>query len=192
MHTQVETTITPQIGPRNRLTVFFRPILAIPALIIVNLVAPSQESSGALPVLIGLTLILFYYYPAWLIAFAHAMLEFSTKTSAYLFCLTDTYPNFNQSTDTKVMLPDVAEGKAVNRWLPLVKWLLAIPHYIVVVIATPGVLAIALYNWIVILISGKYSGTGSKLTIGYISYINRISGYAFTMVTDSYPKVITK
>jgi hypothetical protein len=192
LRTEVETTITPTIGLRRRLTVFFRPILAIPAIFIVSLVAPTLEGAGALPLLIALVMVLFYSYPAWLIVFSHAMLEFATKTNAYVFLLTDSYPNFNQSTDIKIMLPDIAEGKALNRWLPLIKWLLAIPHYVVIAIATPGVYAIVLYNWIVILITGKYSGTGSKFIIGYISYLNRIAGYAFAMVTDSYPRIITK
>ena len=192
MNTQVETHISPQSGKRNRLTTAFRPILIIPAIFLVGLIAPSPEGSGALPLLIGLSLVLFHAYPIWMVTFTHGMLEFTTKTNAYFFLLTDSYPNFNSNLDVRVLLPDVAEGKSVNRWLPLIKWLLAIPHYIVLAIATPGVYAIALVNWFVILFTGSYSGIGQNFTIGYISYLNRIAGYAFAMVTDSYPRIITK
>lgn len=192
MRTEVTTQITPQLGARRRLTVLFRPILAFPALFLVSLIAPSSEGPGPLPIVIGLSLILFYSYPAWMIAFTHGVLEFAVKTNAYLLLLTDTYPNFKSSLDFKVMLPDVLEGKAVSRWLPLIKWLLAIPHYFVIFIATPGVFAVALFNWFAILITGNYNGFGSKFTSGYISYINRVAGYAFALVTDSYPRVFTK
>lgn len=192
MNTQVETHISPQSGKRNRLTTVIRPILIIPAIFLVGLITPSPGGSGALPLLIGLSLILFHTYPIWMVSFTHGMLEFTTKTNSYFFLLTDNYPNFNSNLDVRVLLPDVAEGKSVNRWLPLVKWLLAIPHYIVLAIATPGVYAIALVNWFVILFTGSYSGIGKNFTIGYISYLNRIAGYAFAMVTDSYPRIITK
>lgn len=192
MRTEVETQVNIQLGRRNRLTTFFRGILAIPALIIVSLLVPSIEGSGPLPIIIGFSIVFFTSYPAWLIAFSHGMLEFASKTNAYFLLLTDNYPNFSASNEVKVFFPDIAEGKLLNRWLPLVKWLLAIPHYIVIFIATPGIFAVALFNWFVILFTGNYSGAGSKFTLGYISYVNRVAGYAFAMVTDSYPRIITK
>jgi hypothetical protein len=192
MRTEVETFIELKPGARNRLTTFFRPILAIPAIFLVSLIAPSHEGAGILPLLIGISLVVFAAYPAWMIAFTHGILEFATKTNAYVFLLTDKYPNLTSNLDIRVVLPDTGEGKAVNRWLPLVKWILAFPHYIVIVAATAGVYAVVLYNWIVILVTGNYSGNGSKFIIGYISYVNRVAGYAFALVTDSYPRIITR
>jgi hypothetical protein len=106
--------------------------------------------------------------------------------------LTDAYPNFIADLKVRVVLPDIAEGKNINRWLPLVKWILALPHYVVIVLATAGVYAVVLFNWITILITGNYLGNGQKFIVGYISYINRVAGYAFAMVTDSYPRIITR
>jgi hypothetical protein len=192
MRTEVETFIIVEPGPRSRVTTFFRPILAIPALFLVSLIAPSPEGAGVLPVLIAISLVVFASYPAWMIAFTHGVLEFATKTNAYLFLITDKYPNLTSNLDIRVVLPDTLEGKAVNRWLPLVKWILAFPHYLVIAAATAGVYAVVLYNWFSILFTGKYSGNGSKFILGYISYINRVAGYAFALVTDSYPRIFTR
>lgn len=192
MRTEVETFIDPQLGKRNRLTTLFRPILAIPAIFLVSLIAPSHEGSGVLPVLLAIVIVIFGIYPIWMIAFTHGILEFATKTNSYLFLLTDTYPNFIVDLKVRVVLPDIAEGKNINRWLPLVKWILALPHYFVIVLATAGVFAVVLLNWISILITGNYSGSGQKFIVGYIRYINRVAGYAFAMVTDSYPRIITR
>lgn len=192
MRTEVETFIDPQLGKRNRLTTLFRPILAIPAIFLVSLIAPSHEGAGVLPVLLAIVIVIFGIYPIWMIAFTHGILEFATKTNSYLFLLTDAYPNFIADLKVRVVLPDIAEGKNINRWLPLVKWILALPHYVVIVLATAGVYAVVLFNWITILITGNYLGNGQKFIVGYISYINRVAGYAFSMVTDSYPRIITR
>jgi len=145
-----------------------------------------------LPVLLAIVIVIFGIYPIWMIAFTHGILEFATKANSYLFLLTDAYPNFIVDLKVRVVLPDIAEGKNINRWLPLVKWILALPHYVVIVLATAGVYAVVIFNWITILITGKYSGSGQKFIVGYISYINRVAGYAFAMVTDSYPRIITR
>lgn len=192
MRTEVETFIDPQLGKRNRLTTLFRPILAIPAIFLVSLIAPSHEGAGVLPVLLAIVIVIFGIYPIWMIAFTHGILEFATKTNSYLFLLTDAYPNFTADLKVRVVLPDIAEGKNINRWLPLIKWILALPHYVVIVLATAGVYAVVLFNWITILITGNYLGNGQKFIVGYISYINRVAGYAFSMVTDSYPRIITR
>ena len=192
MRTEVETFIDPQLGKRNRLTTLFRPILAIPAIFLVSLIAPSHEGAGVLPVLLAIVIVIFGIYPIWMIAFTHGILEFATKTNSYLFLLTDAYPNFTADLKVRVVLPDIAEGKNINRWLPLIKWILALPHYVVIVLATAGVYAVVLFNWITILITGNYLGNGQKFIVGYIRYINRVAGYAFSMVTDSYPRIITR
>jgi hypothetical protein len=192
VRTEVETFIDPQLGKRNRLTTLFRPILAIPAIFLVSLIAPSHEGAGVLPVLLAIVIVIFGIYPIWMIAFTHGILEFATKTNSYLFLLTDAYPNFTADLKVRVVLPDIAEGKNINRWLPLIKWILALPHYVVIVLATAGVYAVVLFNWITILITGNYLGNGQKFIVGYIRYINRVAGYAFSMVTDSYPRIITR
>ncbi|MDA0273724.1 MAG: DUF4389 domain-containing protein [Actinobacteria bacterium] len=192
MRTEVETFIDPQLGKRNRLTTLFRPILAVPAIFLVSLISPSHEGAGVLPILIAIVIVIFGIYPIWMIAFTHGILEFATKTNSYLFLLTDAYPNFIVDLKVRVVLPDIAEGKNINRWLPLVKWILALPHYLIIVLAATGVYAVVLFNWITILITGNYSGSGQKFIVGYISYINRVAGYAFAMVTDSYPRIITR
>ena len=192
MRTEVETFIDPQLGKRNRLTTLFRPILAIPAIFLVSLIAPSHEGAGVLPVLLAIVIVIFGIYPIWMIAFTHGILEFATKTNSYLFLLTDAYPNFTADLKVRVVLPDIAEGKNINRWLPLIKWILALPHYVVIVLATAGIYAVVLFNWITILITGNYLGNGQKFIVGYIRYINRVAGYAFSMVTDSYPRIITR
>jgi len=93
-------------------------------------------------------------YPSWLLTFNHAVMEFGTRFAAYFFLLTDEYPTFERNSKVAVIFPDVEGGNKLNRWLPLVKWFLAIPLYLVgffymalTFIATVHCLGFDIFNW---------------------------------------------
>lgn len=192
--TQVITNIEVDLGPRNRLTTFFRLVLVIPAVIIVALLSGGNWSGGfttpyvvTIPVI--LLLLFFGYYPKFLIIFAFALQTFNTKVSSYLFFLRDDYPSFREESHTYLLYPDIAEGKNLSRGLPLVKWILAIPHFILLVFAAFPLLVLWVYTWIYILITGNYPVNVAPFVYWYLAYSNRVTGYALTLVSDKYPTI---
>ena len=220
--TEVTTHITVDLGPRKRASVFFRPILAIPALILLSILTSlgmsmwrgdreevmwtdqwgndwmrgdnsSTFSFIPLTVMIPVILLLLFagIYPIWILKFAHGVQSFDTKVNAYLFLLRDEYPTVRDVDYAYVTYPDIEEGAKLSRGLPLVKWFLAIPMYVVLFFAALGTLFVTLLAWFAIVFTGKYPASLAKLPLGFIGFWNRVQGYAFTLVTDSYPRIRT-
>ena len=138
MSNQIETQIDVTLTERNRLTAFFRIILVAPTLVFLASFAPtsafSDESLGvyagllALPA--ALALIVRQVYPSYVLAFNDALLSLQTRVDAYLLLLTDEYPSIEENDVISVTFPEV-DAQQLNRWLPLIKWLLALPLYLV-------------------------------------------------------------
>ena len=191
MANQIETNIEIQIENRNRKTVFFRPLLSAPLFLFIYLF--QQFSSGndantlvlALPV--AAAIIVRNVYPSWLLSFNHAVMEFSTRVAAYVFLLTDEYPTFERNPKVAVLFPDVEGGKKLNRWLPLVKWFLAIPLYIVGLIYSVFAFFAVILAWVLTSFSGTYPAWAGELTLNTIRFWNRVYGYVVALVTDEYP-----
>lgn len=191
---QVTTNIEVDLGPRNRLTAFFRLVIAIPAVIIVALLSGGSWSGSVtapyvitIPVVI--LLLFFGFYPKFMIIFAFALQTFNTKIGSYLLFLRDDYPSFKDESHTYLLYPDIAEGKNLSRALPLIKWFLAIPHFILLALAAIPIIFIWFYTWIYILITGNYPEKVAPFAYWYISYNNRVTGYALTLVSDKYPTI---
>ena len=150
---QVETHIEISIENRNRATVFFRPLLVLPVFAFIWLFDQFNNDNNWSTLVLGLpvaaAMVFRNVYPSWLLSFNHAALEFSTRLGAYALLLTDDYPTFERNPKVAVIFPDVEGGKKLNRWLPLVKWFLAIPLYIVGAIYT----IIAVISWVIAWIS---------------------------------------
>jgi hypothetical protein len=191
MANQIETNIEIQIENRNRKTVFFRLILSAPLFIFIYLF--QQFSSGndantlvlALPV--AAAIVVRNVYPSWLLSFNHAVLEFSARVAAYVLLLTDEYPTFERNPKVAVLFPDVEGGKKLNRWLPLVKWFLAIPLFIVGCIYSVFTFFAVILAWALTSLSGTYPAWAGELTLNTIRFWNRVYGYAVALVTDEYP-----
>ena len=126
-------------------------------------------------------------YPSWLLNFNHAVLEFSTRVAAYVFLLTDDYPTFERNPKVAVIFPDVEGGKKLNRWMPLVKWLLAIPLYIVGVFYALLAFIATVLAWAITSLTGTYPAWAGELTLNTLKFWNRVYGYAVVLVTDEYP-----
>ncbi len=126
-------------------------------------------------------------YPKWWFDFSLELNRFSSRIISYLMLLTDRYPSATekQSVQVDFEYPDVQRN--LNRWLPLVKWILAIPHYIVIFILLIAVVGSTILAWLVILFTGKYPKNLFDFVVGVGRWCTRVEAYAFMLVTDKYP-----
>jgi hypothetical protein len=126
-------------------------------------------------------------YPRWWFDFNLAYLRLENRVISYLLLLRDEYPSADeeQSVHLHLHYPDVRAD--LNRWMPLVKWFLAIPHYIVLIILDIGVVLGAIGAWFAILFTGRYPRGLFEFMVGAMRWHNRVVGYAFVLVTDTYP-----
>ncbi len=185
----------------NRLTTGFRIFVAIPILIVLGAVSgstwvriSSQRSSfvlagaGGLLFFGPLLMILFRQkYPRWWFDWNLELQRFSNRVWIYLALMDDRYPatDRQQAVHLDYIYPDAAHD--LNRWLPLVKWLLAIPHYIVLIFLGIAAIVVVVAAWFVILFTGRYPRGMFDFVQGVIRWGNRVTGYAFVLVTDKYP-----
>ena len=190
MSNQVETLVDVQLTNRNRTTVFWRGVLVVPVAIFFASFYQTMQAGWSTAILVlpaALALIFREVYPSYVLTFNHAVMELSTRISAYLFLLTDEYPSIERNPNVAVIFPDIEGGKKLNRWLPLVKWFLAIPLYIVGIIYALISALLTIYAWLATSITGNYPEVAAKTVLGTIDFWNRIYGYAITLVTDEYP-----
>jgi hypothetical protein len=187
--------------PLNRLTTFFRVFVAVPILILLGTVTGGtwqwSSNGNARAVVVGaggllflgpLLMILFRRkYPRWWFDWNLELQRFSNRVSAYLALMDDRYPSTDdhQSVHLDYPYPDVAVE--LNRWLPLVKWLLAIPHYVVLFFLEIAALFATIGAWFAILFTGRYPRGIFHFVEGVIRWHNRVIAYAVLLVTDQYP-----
>ena len=182
----------------NRLTTFFRIIAIIPIGIVVSLLGGTMalaDETGAIVLSAGgtlffapLLLILFRQkYPRWWFDFNVALTKFENRVGVYFFLLRDEYPSTDEEQAVHVEIPYPDVPNELNRWLPLVKWFLAIPHYIA--LAVLGVLALLVWivAWFAILITGRYPRPLFDYMVGVGRWALRVSAYMFLLTTDKYP-----
>jgi hypothetical protein len=188
----------------DRFTTFFRLIWIIPiAIILALLTATGNETvvteageevrrtgggiSAGLWIATMLMIVFRLRYPRWWFDFARELTRFGARVGAYFFLLTDQYPSTvdEQSVHLEIDYPDVEQG--LNRWLPLVKWLLAIPHYIVLVVLGAGAIFVWVIAWFAILFTGRYPRALFDYVVGVGRWALRVEAYAFLLVTDRYP-----
>jgi hypothetical protein len=193
----------------DRVTTFFRLIWAIPIVIILSLLSASASSTvttitetgdtvsqvtstgggiaGGLFLATMLMILFRQRYPRWWFDFALELNRFSTRVGAYLALLTDRYPSTveAQSVHLEIDYPDVEQD--LNRWLPLVKWLLAIPHYIVLAVLLVVAIVVVVIAWFAILFTGRYPRGLFDFVVGVGRWGLRVQAYAFLLVTDRYP-----
>lgn len=189
----------------DRLSTFFRLIWAIPIVLIISLVSGpaatsrvvdqsgnviESASAGATVGLFIATALMIVFrqrYPRWWFDFGLELGRFGSRVSAYIFLLTDRYPSTvdAQSVHLDVTYPDAERD--LNRWLPLIKWLLALPHYIVLAVLLIAVLFVTIFAWFAILFTGMYPRGAFDFVVGVYRWAIRVWAYAFLLVTDAYP-----
>jgi len=190
MSNQVETIINVQIENRDKTTVFLRGILVAPVLVFIATFTQSMHlgwSTGLIVLPTLLAVVVRGIYPSYILSFNHSLMELQTRAFAYLFLLTDDYPSIERNPNVAVLLPDVDGGRKLNRGLPLVKWFLAIPLYIVGCIYTVLALLASVVAWVITWATGKYPTWALTLILGTMKFWNRVYGYALILVTDEYP-----
>lgn len=195
----------------DRFSTFFRLIWAIPILIIASLISATSgstvttvvvtetgkivsqatESGGGIAAgLFAATMLMIVFrqrYPRWWFDFGREFARFGMRVGAYLALLTDQYPSTTdeQSVHLELDYPDVEQD--LNRWLPLVKWFLAIPHYVVLAVLAIGAILAILIAWFAVLFTGRYPRGLFDYVVGVARWALRVQAYASLLVTDRYP-----
>ncbi|MCB0106987.1 MAG: DUF4389 domain-containing protein, partial [Caldilineaceae bacterium] len=143
--------------------------------------------AGGLAAATALMIVFRQRYPRWWFDFARELTRFSYRVGSYLLLLTDQYPSTveEQSVHLEIDYPDAEND--LNRGLPLIKWLLAIPHYIVLLCLGIVVFFVTIFAWFTILLTGQYPRNLFDFVVGVGRWGLRVSAYAFLLVTDSYP-----
>jgi hypothetical protein len=143
--------------------------------------------SGGLWLAIALILLFRVRYPRWWFDFARELTRFGARVGAYFALLTDRYPSTvdEQSVHLELEYPEVERD--LNRWLPLVKWLLALPHYLVLVVLWAAAFVAIVLAWFAILVTGRYPRALFDFVVGVGRWSLRVNAYAFLLVTDRYP-----
>jgi hypothetical protein len=170
----------------DRLSTFFRLFFLIP-IAIVGAAVGNAAGFGFL-VLAPLLMILFRQkYPRWWFDWNLELMRFSARISAYAAVLTHEYPSTDEelSVHLEIDYPNAEED--LNRWLPLIKWLLAVPHYIVWSILVTVAVVLIVVAWFAILLTGRYPRTLFDFVVAVTRWGYRVQAYAFLMVTDRYP-----
>lgn len=190
MSNQIETTIEASTTNRNKKTVFWRGILVAPVVVFLWAFTPQMSSEWATIFIMFptvLALVVRGVYPSYVLSFNQALIELETRVIAYALFLTDDYPSIERNPKIFVLLPDVDGGRKLNRFLPLVKWLLAIPLYVVGLIYAAIAIFASVLAWFSTWSTGTYPTWALDIVVKTISFWNRIYGYAFLLVTDEYP-----
>lgn len=192
----------------DRLSTLLRLVYVIPVAVVLSLVTASATSTtevyragevverttstgggitGGLFVATALMILVRQRYPRWWFDFLRELTRFSTRVGAYVVLLSDAYPSTEdeQSVHLDLDYPDARTG--LNRWLPLVKWFLAIPHYVVLVVLGVGAVVAVVVAWFAILVTGRYPRALFDYVVGVGRWGLRVQAYAFLLLTDAYP-----
>ncbi len=181
----------------NRLTTFFRPFTVIPIAIILTLVGGSTAGAATQKYVIGSGGILFVAtvlmllfrqkYPRWWFDWNMALTRFGTRVSAYVALLRDEYPSTDDEQAVHVKIPYPDATHELNPGLPLIKWFLAIPHYVVLCFLGIAVFFCVIVAWFAILFTGRYPRSLFDFVVGVLRWWLRVAAYAFLLTTDRYP-----
>jgi hypothetical protein len=188
----------------DRVTTLFRIFMVIPIAIVYGaLTAGASQtayneagqkvtttSGGIVAGLFVATLLMILFrrrYPRWWFDFARELARFGARIGAYVVLLTDRYPSTVEEQDVHLELDYPDAERDLNRWLPLVKWLLAIPHFIVLFFLSVGAFFAVVIAWFAILFTGRYPRGLFDYVVGVGRWWLRVEAYAFLLLTDRYP-----
>jgi uncharacterized protein DUF4389 len=185
----------------NRLTTALRIFTVIPILIVVGTITGYStewdEGAQTTTYVVAGTGLLFFppllmivfrqKYPRWWFEWNRELLRFTNRIGVYFALMDDRYPSTDehQAVHLDFEYPDARTD--LNRWLPLVKWLLAIPHYIVLFFLYIGAFFAVIAAWFAILFTGRYPRGIFNYLVGVGRWHNRVAAYAYILVTDRYP-----
>jgi hypothetical protein len=178
--------------PLSRLTTAFRLILVVPILILLTTVSGrftvvAAITGGVLFLSPLLMILLRKKYPGWWYDWNLELQRFVNRVLVYLALMDDRYPSTDEQQSVRLVYPRPEVPVQLNRWLPLVKWLLAIPHYVVLIVLDTVAILAVIVAWFAILFTATYPRGLFDFVEGVLRWHNRVIGYAFTLVTDRYP-----
>jgi hypothetical protein len=186
----------------NRVSTAFRILTVIPIGIVLSSIGGYGSSwtnghGNATTIAVGGTGLLFLppllmivfrqKYPRWWFDWNLQLLRFSNRVGAYLALMDDRYPSTDEAQSVHLDFPYPDTGRDLNRWLPIVKWLLAVPHYVVLFFLYVGAFFAVIVAWFAILLTGRYPRGLFDFVEGVFRWHNRVVGYALIVVTDRYP-----
>jgi len=193
----------------SRVTTIFRIILVIPILIILGILTSGsdtviqtvnqagevvtetvQTGAGIVGSLFLVTLLLILFrkrYPKWWFDFVLALNRFSLRISAYIALLTDKYPSTEDEQNIHLELDYPNAQTDLKRGMPLVKWFLAIPHYVILFFLWIAVFVVVLIAWFAIIFTGRYPRGLFEFVVGVMRWTWRVQAYAILLATDKYP-----
>ena len=189
---------------RNRVTTLFRLVLVIPISIVYGVLTAgattttytetgktvTTTSGGIVAGLFMATLLMILFrqrYPRWWFDFARELTRFATRIGAYVVLLTDEYPSTVDEQKVHLDIDYPTVERDLNRWLPLVKWFLAIPHYVVLFFLAIAAFCVVIIAWFAVLFTGRYPRGLFDFVVGVGRWALRVNAYAFLLVTDRYP-----
>ena len=189
--------------PLNRLSSAFRIFTVIPIAIVLGTIGSSSYSSGGyegggsswrggsaaglLMVAPALMIIFRQKYPRWWFDFNVQLMRFINRVAAYFVLLTDVYPSTDEEQSVHLEIPYPDAQTELNRWLPIVKWFLAIPHYFILLFLYIAAWVCIIIAWFAILFTGRYPRGLFDFVVGVERWGNRVVAYAFILTTDKYP-----
>ncbi len=188
--------------PLNRLSTAFRIVLVIPIAIVLGAVSGGTwqwthangtttavaAGAGGLLFFGPLLMILFRQkYPRWWFDWNLELQRFTSRVAIYLALMDDRYPSTDDHQSVHLDYPYPDAARDLNRWLPLVKWLLAIPHYVVLFFLNIAAFVVVIVAWFAILFTGTYPRGMFDFVAGVIRWNIRVTAYVVTLVTDRYP-----
>ena len=185
----------------NRLTSAFRIFTVIPIAIVLAAIGGYSDQWGdgaeTTTVAVGGTGLLFLppllmivfrqKYARWWFDWNLELLRFTNRVGVYMALMDDRYPSTDEGQSVRLDFGYPDARLELNRWLPLVKWFLAIPHYIVLAFLYLGMIVVVIVAWFAILFTGRYPRGMFDYVEGVMRWHNRVVGYAFILVTDEYP-----
>jgi hypothetical protein len=171
-------------GRSNRKTVFFRLILSIP---IVVLLVALASASGFIFIPTLLMIVYKQKYPKWWFDWNVSLTKFMLRVGAYLLLLRDDYPSTDDEQGVKVVIKYPNVKKDMNRWFPLLKWILIIPHLLVLAVLLPMMMVCTVFAWVSILVVGTYPLGMFGFSVGVLRWSLRANVYATLLTTDKYP-----
>ena len=167
----------------NKLTALFRLVLIIPIILTLALIAPAEAFSIA----IALMILFREKYPKWWFDWNVGITKFIYRIAAYGLLMRDEYPSTEDEQAVQVDIPYPDTKKDLNRWMTLVKWFLAIPHFIALVFMFIAVVFCTIFAWFAILFTGRYPRGIFDFVEGFLRWSLRVNAYAFLLTTDQYP-----
>jgi hypothetical protein len=184
----------------NRLTTIFRALAALPVLFFLTLLTGTGDrawigdhtagvASGGVALLIApvaVALLVRKKYPRWWFDWNLELIRFVNRIVAYALLMDDRYPSFDEAQAVRLEV-DYPDSRELNRFLPFVKWLLAVPHYVVLIFLHLAALLCAIAAWFSIVFSGSYPRRLFGFIEGVLRWNNRVVGYMALLVTDTYP-----